>query len=138
MVQYSITILQSFISPSGPPAPPTSISVTSISACSVLIEWVLPSITSTNRDDNNVASPDYIVFELNRIIDESDWTEIARFDTTQNSLVVRIPPTGLNTQFQLRAKYVSHSHGAGPYYTTDVYTAYSEGKDKSLRFYNHT
>ena len=85
--------------------------------------------------NDNMATPDYIVFESN-IVGEPRWREVGRADTAQSSLVASVPATGIDTQFQLRAKCVSNSHGDGEYYTlTDVFTAYSSGKTICRLFY---
>ena len=108
-----------------PPAPPTNIRVTNISSCSIRVEWVWPQTPPTN----DVASPDYAVFEVN-LIGESHWTAIGRADITRTSLDVRIPSSGLDTRFQLRAKCASDSVGDGAYFTVDdMYTLYSQGKE---------
>ena len=85
--------------------------------------------------NDNMATPDYIVFELN-IVGEHRWLEVGRADTSQSSLLASIPATGIDTQFQLRVKCASNSHGNGEYYTsTDVFTAYSSGKTICRLFY---
>ena len=120
----------STVSLSGPPAPPTSIHVTPLSACSVRIEWVWPQIA----DNDDIAPPDYITFEVN-FIGESNWMEIGTADITQTShVVVGIPWKGVNANFRFRCKSVSTSRGAGNYSTpTDTFTAHSEGKEGSVR-----
>ena len=113
-----------FICITGPPAPPTNIHVAYISSCSIRVEWVWPQSPPTN----DVALPDYAVFEVN-MIGESDWTEIGRADVTHTTLMTRIPAHGLNTAFQMRAKCVSIATGDGSYFTVaDTYLLYSQGK----------
>lgn len=109
---------------SGPPAPPTGIQVTSLSACSIRIEWVWPQIAV----DDNMAPPDYIVFEAN-LIGESDWVEIGTSDVARTSLVARIPGESTDARFRVRSRCVSNVRGGGDYFTTtDTFTAYSEGR----------
>ena len=97
--------------------------MTSLSACSVRIEWAWPQISN---NDDNTAPPDYVVFEVN-LIGESDWMEIGTTDVTQTSLVARIPWKGSNANFHFRSRCVSNSRGAGEY--SDPFTAYSEGRN---------
>ena len=119
---------------SGPPAPPTNIQVTTISACTINIEWVWPQITT----NDNMAPPDYAVFEVN-FIGESRWMRIGVADVTQTSLMARIPGKGLNTNFHLRTRCTSNSRGPGDFYvSTDTFTIYSEGRERGGSYLSYT
>ena len=76
-----------------------------------------------------MAIADYVVFEV-KVPGESDWTEVARADHTQNSVVARMVSSRVNTRFHLRAQCVNNAHGAGTYYNVaDTFTPFSEGKE---------
>ena len=122
---YDFSLSHTFTDPS---YPPTNLTITPDSDCSVTLSWIPP------QTDSDTAPANTIVIEYSQ--DGRTWAEVAREPASNTAATVRLPSgREANASYQLRAR--SHNDEFGDGRTSDStagFTLYPESMLHCVHF----